>query len=184
MGHIGVSSVRKKAETLWEKRREEIEEKIESIEKQIEKLDTDSNELTHQQSEAAAQLRILERNTTVPFEPTHTPENQSKGPFVTLLIFIALALGIASFYLPPIYETIAHVLAVTVLAISLTYIPSLLAEHRANAFDKAAQITNSPEYVRKHNTDTINHVHAAEIKSDNLKSELEATKKLLEFSYV
>lgn len=184
MGHIGVGSVRKKAEALWDTRRKEIEATIESIESQIGKLDTDTDELSRKQAEAATQLRMLERDTTVPQAPPQAPQGRSKEPLFILLILLAITIGASSLYLPPIYNTVAQVLAVMAFGTSLTHIPNLLAARRAKEFEEAAQIADSPEYVRKQNSDTTHDVHVAEFKSDDLKRELESTKKLLEYSYV
>lgn len=186
MAHAGAAAARSKAKTLWSQRRELIKAQVDALEADLARRMDEVNRLERRHAEASAMARITERKGGASYSESAlaAAKKPSRGPLIAGLEILAGLLFASCFFVGNPLNFVALILGLAALSVGLALVPDWLAHRRAVAIARQAQITDSPENLRKRSLDITHDIQRREGKLDEVKQELAAAKSQLMFPYV
>ncbi|MDQ8201526.1 hypothetical protein [Pelagicoccus sp. SDUM812003] len=182
MGHLGMGAIAKKADALWSKRKQEIEQRMVELGAKLETAQSEVNALVRKQKETSAQLRIQNRET-----PTNSAassvSHRKRGPLIAALTLLSAAFFAISAFATAPYDVALIGGGLIPLSIALILAPKWLQARKAHAAGISTSFEDGAD-LKQQSHDLSHRVNEQEAAIDELKSQLSRAKDELRFSYV
>ncbi len=183
--HKGITRVKPRVESIWKQRQEWLSERIEDLQKSAKLVQERLQTLQGKHSQVSILLKRFQANgTPVPSSPAKGLENGKNGLYMSLLILFSVVSAIIGIYQESPLNVVGFFGSFSSLIASLFLIPGWKLQRSAKESVKRSKIKNSPEYLRKENSDLIQQIQENESAYDELSREIAIAKEDLNFEYV
>ena len=186
MGHPGISSLRKQAQTLWDEQGLTLNQNLEDLDKSIASLDKRMQSLQNRNRQLSTQLKKIEpgnRSTPSP-QSLAAAENSNHGSLIALFLGLSLvAFAVGKIFNSPT-DLIGNIAGFTSLGICLFLVPGWRQKRLAKSIRARANVKGSHENLRKESHELAQQIHSGQNAQDELQRQIDHTKEALLHPYV
>jgi hypothetical protein len=186
MGHSGISSLRKQAQTLWNDRCVILNQNLEDLEKSITSLEKRMQRLLNRNAQLSSLLKNINSGSRTTLNPQALAqaENNHHGTLITLCLSLSSILFVVGQISSSPTDLIGNIAGTAFVGISLILTPGWRRQRLAKTIRARSKIKGSQENLRKESHELAQQIHSGQNAQNELQREIEQIKETLLHPYV